>query len=130
MLSLGDIAIYHYVKGNPAFDFGNPVTLASFTKQKEIIDLEHKKPHQSMVKSYILFFLANSYKLVHQGELLLSKTLDPEGLREKPLEKGLPSRDLTTASINARLTCVSRDEKINAGCRFARGLFSYKFEVA
>jgi hypothetical protein len=45
-----------------------------------------------MVKSYILFFLANSYKLVHQGELLLLKTMDPEGLREKPLEKGLLSR--------------------------------------
>jgi hypothetical protein len=37
-----------------------------------------------MVKSYILFFLANSYNLVHQGELLLLKTMDPEGLREKP----------------------------------------------
>jgi hypothetical protein len=36
MQSLGKIAIYHYVKGNPAFDFGNPVTLASFTRHKTI----------------------------------------------------------------------------------------------
>jgi len=62
MLSFGKITIYHYVKGAPAFDFENTVTLASFTKQKEIIDLEAKKYHQPMVKSYILSFLANSYK--------------------------------------------------------------------
>jgi len=42
MLSIGKIDIYHYVKGNLASDFGNHVTLASFTKQKEIIDLEQK----------------------------------------------------------------------------------------
>jgi hypothetical protein len=31
------------LKGAPAFDFGNTVTLASFMKQKEIIDLEQIK---------------------------------------------------------------------------------------
>jgi hypothetical protein len=72
MLSFGKITIYHYVKGAPAFDFGNTVTLTSFTKQKEIIDLEQIKvssTHGQIVHLVLLseFILADS-----SGELLLT----------------------------------------------------------
>jgi hypothetical protein len=33
-----------------------------------------------------LFFLANSYKLVHQGKTIIVKNLGPGGIERKPLE--------------------------------------------
>ena len=49
-------------------------------------------------------------KLIHHGETITnSDNMDWEGVREKTLEIGLLSRDLSTATSKARLTCVSRD---------------------